>query len=74
MQSELASHIGLTGKYFCRVCQVKGKDNANESDDELEASDNGDTEGASESDVSNNLEADIHDDNHGRIEQSAREL
>ncbi|TEB26579.1 hypothetical protein FA13DRAFT_1888971, partial [Coprinellus micaceus] len=26
MQSELACHIGLHGKYFCRCCFVKGKD------------------------------------------------
>ncbi|KAG8756176.1 hypothetical protein FRC11_005490 [Ceratobasidium sp. 423] len=26
MQSELCSHIGMTGKFFCRVCQVRGKD------------------------------------------------
>ena len=26
MQSELCSHIGLQGKYFCRVCKVCGKD------------------------------------------------
>jgi len=26
MQSELACHIGLKGKFFCRVCQVKGLD------------------------------------------------
>lgn len=26
MQSEMACHIGLMGKYFCRICQVKGKD------------------------------------------------
>ncbi|KAA1469056.1 hypothetical protein DENSPDRAFT_756058, partial [Dentipellis sp. KUC8613] len=26
MQSELSSHIGLTGKFFCRVCHVRGKD------------------------------------------------
>ncbi|KAG9084851.1 hypothetical protein FS749_004901 [Ceratobasidium sp. UAMH 11750] len=26
MQSELSSHVGMTGKFFCRVCQVKGKD------------------------------------------------
>ncbi|KAK0471280.1 hypothetical protein IW261DRAFT_1671032 [Armillaria novae-zelandiae] len=30
MQSEFACHIGLRGKFFCRVCWVKGKD-ANES-------------------------------------------
>ncbi|THU99664.1 hypothetical protein K435DRAFT_818510 [Dendrothele bispora CBS 962.96] len=30
MQSEFASHIGLRGKYFCRVCWVRGTD-ANES-------------------------------------------
>ncbi|KAK0462782.1 hypothetical protein IW261DRAFT_1613923 [Armillaria novae-zelandiae] len=30
MQSEFACHIGLRGKYFCRICWVKGKD-ANES-------------------------------------------
>ncbi|KAF9070032.1 hypothetical protein BDP27DRAFT_1420468 [Rhodocollybia butyracea] len=28
MQSEFACHIGLCGKYFCRVCKVKGKDSA----------------------------------------------
>ncbi|KAE9396390.1 hypothetical protein BT96DRAFT_824723, partial [Gymnopus androsaceus JB14] len=26
MQSEFAGHIGLRGKYFCRVCWVKGAD------------------------------------------------
>ncbi|KAG8746310.1 hypothetical protein FRC11_012758, partial [Ceratobasidium sp. 423] len=26
MQSELCSHIGMTGKFFCRVCKVRGKD------------------------------------------------
>ncbi|KAF9060812.1 hypothetical protein BDP27DRAFT_1491210 [Rhodocollybia butyracea] len=26
MQSEFACHIGLWGKFFCRVCGVKGKD------------------------------------------------
>ncbi|KAG8719403.1 hypothetical protein FRC09_011168 [Ceratobasidium sp. 395] len=26
MQSELCSHIGLNGKFFCRVCHVRGKD------------------------------------------------
>ncbi|KAG8790917.1 hypothetical protein FRC12_010650 [Ceratobasidium sp. 428] len=26
MQSELCSHIGLGGKFFCRVCQVRGSD------------------------------------------------
>lgn len=26
MQSELSCHVGLMGKYFCRVCKVKGFD------------------------------------------------
>ncbi|KIJ60407.1 hypothetical protein HYDPIDRAFT_177473 [Hydnomerulius pinastri MD-312] len=26
MQSELACHVGLMGKYFCRVCNIKGHD------------------------------------------------
>ena len=26
MQSELACHIGLMGKYMCRICNVKGHD------------------------------------------------
>ncbi|KAJ3805860.1 hypothetical protein F5876DRAFT_81326 [Lentinula aff. lateritia] len=26
MQSEFASHIGMRGKFFCRICWVKGKD------------------------------------------------
>lgn len=29
MQSEFSSHIGLTGKCFCRVCHVKGADAKN---------------------------------------------
>ncbi|KAJ3841113.1 hypothetical protein F5878DRAFT_611129 [Lentinula raphanica] len=47
MQSEFAGHIGLRGKYFCRVCWVKGVDasnrdpEANDSDGaHSEASDN----------------------------------
>lgn len=32
MQSELAAHIGMTGKFFCRICQVKGKDKNREKD------------------------------------------
>jgi hypothetical protein len=28
MQSELACHIGLMGKFFCRICKVKGFDAA----------------------------------------------
>jgi hypothetical protein len=27
MQSEFACHIGLMGKFFCRMCWVKGFDN-----------------------------------------------
>lgn len=26
MQSELACHVGLAGKFFCRCCWVKGRD------------------------------------------------
>ncbi|KAG9089952.1 hypothetical protein FRC06_001282 [Ceratobasidium sp. 370] len=26
MQSEICSHIGMAGKFFCRVCHVRGKD------------------------------------------------
>ncbi|VDB95486.1 unnamed protein product [Peniophora sp. CBMAI 1063] len=32
MQSELACHIGLMGKFFCRVCRVKGCDAADEAE------------------------------------------
>jgi len=31
MQSEFASHIGLSGKCFCRVCHVRGADAKNRS-------------------------------------------
>ncbi len=31
MQSEFACHIGLRGKYFCRICKVMGKDRASKS-------------------------------------------
>jgi hypothetical protein len=27
MSSEFASHIGMKGKYFCRVCQAKSDKN-----------------------------------------------
>ncbi|ETW77160.1 hypothetical protein HETIRDRAFT_174197 [Heterobasidion irregulare TC 32-1] len=30
MQSEMACHIGLRGKFFCRTCWVKGRDADNE--------------------------------------------
>ncbi|KAJ7596205.1 hypothetical protein C8J56DRAFT_1022550 [Mycena floridula] len=30
MQSEFACHIGLRGKFFCRICKVKGKDATDE--------------------------------------------
>ncbi|KAF9232535.1 hypothetical protein BU15DRAFT_90631 [Melanogaster broomeanus] len=30
MQSELACHVGLQGKFFCRNCWVKGRDTADE--------------------------------------------
>lgn len=29
MQSEVTSHIGLTGVRFCRICLVRGKDSSN---------------------------------------------
>ncbi|KZV84575.1 hypothetical protein EXIGLDRAFT_842094 [Exidia glandulosa HHB12029] len=34
MQSELSCHIGMKGKYFCRVCWVKGVDRQQEADAE----------------------------------------
>ncbi|KZV90434.1 hypothetical protein EXIGLDRAFT_649329, partial [Exidia glandulosa HHB12029] len=34
MQSELSCHIGMKGKYFCRVCWVKGVDRQQEPDAE----------------------------------------
>ncbi|KDQ53774.1 hypothetical protein JAAARDRAFT_209796 [Jaapia argillacea MUCL 33604] len=36
MQSEFASHIGLTGKKFCRVCHVSGGDAKNRSGEQGE--------------------------------------
>ncbi|KAG9124850.1 hypothetical protein FRC07_010024, partial [Ceratobasidium sp. 392] len=38
MQSELCAHIGMTGKFFCRVYHVRGKDKdqANDSTGEVE--------------------------------------
>ena len=26
MQSEIACHVGLAGRFFCRVCRVKGRE------------------------------------------------
>ncbi|KAI6147878.1 hypothetical protein BKA82DRAFT_4329899 [Pisolithus tinctorius] len=49
MQSELACHVGLRGKYFCHVCDVKGHDtqdlDANANDETLEQSDGGQSDG-----------------------------
>ncbi|KAI6155653.1 hypothetical protein BKA82DRAFT_4326751 [Pisolithus tinctorius] len=49
MQSELACHVGLRGKYFCRVCNVKGHDtqdlDTNANDETLEQSDGGQSDG-----------------------------
>ncbi|EUC62774.1 hypothetical protein RSOL_454510 [Rhizoctonia solani AG-3 Rhs1AP] len=36
MQSELCSHIGMTGKFFCRICKVWGKDKDQVNDQESE--------------------------------------
>jgi hypothetical protein len=33
MQSEFACHIGFRGKYFCRVCHVKGEPEEENEDD-----------------------------------------
>ncbi|RDX40530.1 hypothetical protein OH76DRAFT_1394203 [Lentinus brumalis] len=37
MQSEFASHIGLTGKCFCRICHVRSSDKARPPGDQGEA-------------------------------------
>jgi hypothetical protein len=34
MQSEIACHVGLMGKLFCRICKVKGKSEGSEEDDD----------------------------------------
>ena len=52
MQSELACHIGLKGKFFCRICEVKGPDSSDRDgggflprpdDDDDDASSRGDS-------------------------------
>jgi hypothetical protein len=40
MQSEMACHIGLMGKFFCRVCGVKGTDRTQVSSASAHADDN----------------------------------
>jgi hypothetical protein len=39
MQSEFACHIGFRGKFFCRVCWVKGVPDEDEDEDQGEADD-----------------------------------
>ncbi|KAJ7020784.1 hypothetical protein C8F04DRAFT_1213983 [Mycena alexandri] len=39
MQSEFACHIGFRGKYFCRVCWVKGEPEADENEADSDGSD-----------------------------------
>ena len=37
MQSEIACHIGLTGKFFCRICRAsKGHQDDGDEEDDLE--------------------------------------
>ena len=38
MQSEIACHVGLTGKFFCRVCKVFGREASGDRGDEDEDS------------------------------------
>jgi hypothetical protein len=51
MQSEFTCHIGFRGKFFCRVCWVKGEPEEPEGNEE-------DTEGEGLSDASNSSTAD----------------
>lgn len=39
MQSELAGHIGLTGRKFCRICSVQGKGGGEDEKDKDEDED-----------------------------------
>jgi hypothetical protein len=50
MQSEIACHVGLKGKFFCRCCWVKGVDKANTSVAEID----GDLQSEAPSDASSN--------------------
>lgn len=47
MQSELSCHIGPMGKFFCRICNVKGFDN-----DDEETEDNTRPDGANSGSLS----------------------
>lgn len=52
MQSELSCHIGLTGKYFCRICYVKGSDALDRDVGEEDGSDDNPADNASDLSVS----------------------
>lgn len=47
MQSEFACHIGLKGKYFCRICEVKGHDSSDRRPSGADPPDDGNNSDAS---------------------------
>lgn len=55
MQSELSCHIGMRGKFFCRICMVKGPDAADRQNSSGEDPD--DPNDGSESDASSVLDS-----------------
>jgi hypothetical protein len=56
MQSEIACHVGLMGRMFCRVCKVSGKVSTGEGEENMDpAVDN-------QSDSASSVEASLHED------------
>lgn len=44
MQSELSCHVGMTGKFFCRCCWVKGRDAEDAEEPAGEGRENGESD------------------------------
>ena len=61
MQSELACHVGLTGKFFCQNCMVKGCDAAAEGADNAGGTASGDASSDVGSDVGSDVSGDMSD-------------
>ncbi|KAJ3785642.1 hypothetical protein GGU10DRAFT_427831 [Lentinula aff. detonsa] len=52
MQSEFAGHIGLCGKYFCRVCWVKDPEPGNTDDDDHQTTNTNQSQSSASEDTS----------------------
>jgi hypothetical protein len=66
MQSEIACHVGLMGRMFCRICNVIGRFSGNKGEDESEAA------AENQSDSASSIGTDLDPDNEPHQTSSTR--